>query len=417
MKKYLVTALCLAMIMSTMVISGCGKKEELPEIQLSVWVDENAAELMQSELEEFSELHKDEANFVFNISNEGADTCKEMVLTNPEAAADIFIFADDQFEELYQNGALLEITKDKDTIIENVGGYEAGAAGAVLRENKLYGYPLTAGNGYFLYYNKAYFSEEDVKQMDKILEIAEKNGKEFTMDYSSGWYIYSFFKGAGLEMSSMEDGKTNICNWNATDTEYTGVEVAEAMINIAKSESFASYADEGFVNAVNDGRVIAGINGAWNASKVESVWGENYAATMLPTFTLAGDQVQMCSFTGYKIMGINAHTEYPEYCMELAEYLTNEENQLEQFKMTGECPANVQAASSSEVLESPAVAALGMQSKYGYVQSVAENYWAAASKLGITLSSGNRDGRDLQELLDSTQAAITAPSGQKESDE
>ena len=36
----------------------------------------------------------------------------------------------------------------------------------------MYAYPLTADNGYFLYYNKAYFSEEDVQSLDRILELA-----------------------------------------------------------------------------------------------------------------------------------------------------------------------------------------------------------------------------------------------------
>lgn len=398
----------------SLLLAGCGKQEELQTVQLSLWCDEGNMELLKEELAEFQEIHKKDAIFEFNVSVEGEDTCKEMVLTNPKAAADIYTFADDQFEELYQNNALLEITENVDEILNDVGGKESGAAQAVLREDKVFGYPVTAGNGYFLYYNKAYFNEEDIKSLDQILQVAAENGKKFSMDYSSGWYIYSFFKGADLELFCNADGKSNQCNWNATDTKFTGVQVAEAMATIAAHDGFVNNADDGFVKGVESGEIIAGINGAWNASKVESVWGDNYAASMLPTYTLAGEQVQMCSFTGYKIMGINAYTKYPEYCMELASFLANEENQLKRFKLTGECPANNSAAQNEEVQSSPAVAALAMQSKYGYVQSVAEPYWAAASKLGITLASGNRDNRDLQELLDDTQQAIVTPSENRE---
>ena len=49
---------------------------------------------------------------------------------------------------------------------------------------KLYAYPMTASNGYFLYYNKEYFTEEDVKSFDRMLEIAEENDKKLLEDFS-----------------------------------------------------------------------------------------------------------------------------------------------------------------------------------------------------------------------------------------
>ena len=199
---------------------------------------------------------------MFNVSVEGEDTCRETVLSNPENAADIFTFADDQFNDLLNSGVLLEITENVDGLIADVGGVNSGAAKTITRNGKVYAYPMTAGNGYFLYYNKKYYSEEDVATLSGIIEIAEKNGKKFSMDYSSGWYIYSFFKGAGLTLEATEDGTTNICNWNATDTKYTGVQVAEVMLDISKREGFVSQGDASFVDSVINGEVIAGINGA-----------------------------------------------------------------------------------------------------------------------------------------------------------
>lgn len=399
-----------AMILSSMLLCGCGNSgKNIPTVPISLWSDESNVDLLKEELAEFQTSYKDKVNFEFKVSVEGVDTCKEMVLSDPKAAADIFMFADDQFETLYQNNTLLKISNYREEIIEGVGGADSGAAQAVIRNGELYGCPITAGNGYFLYYNKAYLSDEDVKTLDGILNAVSRNNKKFAMDYSSGWYIYSFFKGAGLELNCIEDGKVNTCNWNATDTVYTGVDVAKSMLNIAANEGFLNCSDDNFVAGVKDGSVVAGINGAWNASVVEAAWGENYAATLLPTYTLKGNQVQMCSFTGYKLLGINAYTAYPDYCMELVNFLNNEQNQLKRFELTGECPANIHAAANEEVQNSPAVAALALQSKYGYVQSVADPFWAAASKLGIILASGNRDNRDLQELLDDTQKAIVTP--------
>ena len=391
-------------------MTACGTEEkEVPTVQIRLWSEETSIDMLKEQLNEYKELHKEEVNFEFVVNPEGEDTCKATVLRDPKAAADIYAFADDQLDELHNNGALLEITKDKEEVIENVGGEDSGAAQAAMRDAKLYAYPVNAGNGYFLYYNKAYFSEDDVKSLDKILEIAAKNKKKFTMDYQSGWYIFSFFKAAGLDVKVSEDGKANSCEWNAKKTKYSGVDVVKSMLAVAKHKGFVTLVDDDFVKNVKNGTVIAGINGPWNASKVEKAWGSDYAATMLPAYTLKGDQVQMCSMSGYKMLGINAYTQYPEYCMDLAKYLTNEDNQIERFQKTGECPANQNAAAAEEVQKAPAIAALSKQAKYGVARTLAEPYWKASSKLGIVLAAGNPDDKDLRKLLDSTVKEIEKP--------
>ena len=86
---------------------------------------------------------------------------------------------------------------------------EAASVGSTL-----YAYPLTADNGYFLYYNKAYLKEQDIKTLDRILEVAETEGKLFAMDWSSAWYLYSFFGNTGMEVGLNQDGITNHCTWN-----------------------------------------------------------------------------------------------------------------------------------------------------------------------------------------------------------
>jgi arabinogalactan oligomer/maltooligosaccharide transport system substrate-binding protein len=116
----------------------------------------------------------------------------------------------------------------------------------------------------------------------------------------------------------------------------------------------------------------------------------------------------MCSFTGYKLVGVNAYTQNADWAMRLARRMTDEKNQLKRFEDTGECPSNVNAESSDEVQAAPAVAALAEQSRYGYIQSVAEPFWNASSLFGITIAGGNADNNDLQALLDTMVDGITA---------
>lgn len=142
-------------------LAGCGSREtqEAEVIYLSLWSDERSAPVLEAGIAEFNQAYADQVKIEYTISYEGEDTCKEIVLADPENAADIYTFADDQFEELWRSGALLENTYDAETVIAAVGGEASSAAKAVTRDGRVYAYPETAGNGYFLYYHKGYFTE------------------------------------------------------------------------------------------------------------------------------------------------------------------------------------------------------------------------------------------------------------------
>ncbi|MBE6876090.1 MAG: extracellular solute-binding protein [Ruminococcus sp.] len=399
MKKYLSMILSVALFAS--MTAGCTKEEqpvqeEFENVHLTIASDLAPEDILVEQITKFQELNADKVNLNYTIKDQQEDN----ILKNPRQASDIFCIANDQLDELYQNGILLEITEDKDAVIASVGGEQTTAAQTSMRDGKLYGYPLSSGNGYFLYYNKAYFSESDVASLDNILEIASGNHKKFTMDFSSGWYLFSFFKGAGLNLEYNEEKAANLCNWNATNTEHTGVSVAESLLNIAGHDGFAYYPNSEFVEHASADEVIAGVSGQWHAEELASIWGDNYAAAKLPTYTLDGEQVQMASFTGYRIVCVNSYTENAKWASRLAEYLTNEETQLKRFEAVGQCPANISAANSDQVKTSPAVAATAEQAPYAYIQHVADPFWDASSQLGLTIAEGNPDNENLQNLLD-----------------
>ncbi len=400
------TFLLLLVISLAMASGGCGK--ERPTINLSIWTSAEEKEIMKEMIETFKEKHKQEAQFEITISEEDEKTCRDTVLSDPSGAADIYTFASDQFDDLIREKALLPITDNARQIVAENGGSNSAAVESSSKEGTLYAYPMVASNGYFMYYNSAYFTEKDVASFDDMLNIAAKNGKKIAMDFTSGWYIYSFFKGAGLDVDMNEDGITNSCNWNDKTSAYTGTDVADAMLAIAKHPGFINCTDEDFLKGVKDGTIIAGINGAWNSSAIEKAYKENYNAAKLPTYTLAGKQVQMHSFAGYKLMGINASTKHPEWAMRLAAWLTNEENQTTRFRKRGEGPSNIKAAASKEVQAAPAIKALGEQSKYSHLQHVAETFWTPTFKFGTIIAGGNRDKINLQKLLDTMTQDITS---------
>ncbi len=374
-------------------------------VDLTLWCSETKEyqTVMKEIVDNFKKEYSD-VDFNITIGSESEANTKDDLLKDVEAGADVFAFADDQTNELVKAGALQEVSttytydsKETDT---------DGSLEAATIDGKVYAYPMTASNGYFLYYDKSVIPDEDAGSLDKILADCEKAGKTFGMEASNAWYLYSFFKGAGLEATLNDDGKTTDCNWNATDTDPTGAQVAEAITAAAKSKAFKNLGNDDQMAAIKDGKMAACVNGTWSSQTVSDAWGKNLGAAKLPTFTVNGKQVQMGSFSGYKLIGVNAYSKQTGWAMLLAEYITNAENQMKIFKATGEGPANKEDQQSSDVTSSPAIAALNSQAEFASLQRVGANFWTPGNSLGQSLVEGKYS--DAQKLLDEAVEGITA---------
>lgn len=375
------------------------------DVELTVWGGEEDEALLTRIIEDFQTEYKGQANFHITFTAQSESNCKDVLIGDLEAGADVFAFADDQLNTLVAAGALEPVENADRIKSENLpGAVEAASVGSTL-----YAYPLTADNGYFLYYNKQFFNQEDIKTFDRMLQIAEENGKKITMDWSSAWYVYSFFGNTGLEVGLNSDGITNFCTWNQTEGDIKGEDVANAMLAIAESPAFLNTVEEGFLEGVQDGSVIAGVSGVWNAVAMEEAWGADYGASKLPTYTCAERQIQMASFSGYKLIGVNAYSEHHTWAVRLAEWISNEKNQQLRFEMRGQGPANTKAAESADVQDSPAITALLEQSEFSCLQRIGGNFWDPVSAFALNMAAGNPEEKGLQEQLDSMVEGITAP--------
>ena len=391
-------------------LTACGgqtlEAEDSPPVretvELTVWGAEEDEALLKEIFASFQQRYAGEADFQISYQAQSESSCKDVLLGGLEAGADVFAFADDQVSALSAAGALDPIENAEEIRSANL----SAAVEAASMDGRLYAYPLTADNGYFLYYNKSYFTDEDVRSLNRMVDIAARYGCKVVMDWSSAWYVYAFFGNTGMEVGLNEDGITNHCTWNRADGAIRGVDVAQAMLDIAESSGFASRTDTEFLSGVQDGSVIAGISGVWNAVAIEEAWGEDMGAARLPCYTCAGQEVQMASFSGCKLIGVNAYSQHPEWSTRLAEWITNEENQTLRFEMRGQSPANVNAANSPEVQASPAIAALLAQSEFSQLQRVGGKFWDPVSNFALNLAQGNPSGDDLQDQLDEMAAGV-----------
>ena len=432
MKKKVLASLLVASMMATMV-AGCGSKKEAPAdnnatdnnatagdtqaadestssedaianliaatdgtVSLDLWCSETEAyqTVMADLVEKFKETYPD-VDFDITIGAVSESDAKDRVLEDVEAAADVFVFADDQVNELVKAGALQSVDATFTYDPAKTNSEETVAAAS--HDGKLYAYPLTASNGYFLYYNSEYLSEEDVASWESLTAKADELGKKVGMDVGNGWYIYGFFAGAGCELSMNED-QSNTCDWNNE----TGVAVANSIMNIASQPSFLALGDADAQAQLPDGDLIAYVSGTWDAGIFEENYGDGYAAAKLPTFDVDGKATQMGSYAGYKLVGVNPYSEYTGWAMLLAEFLTSQDSQEAIAAATGEGPANLEAA---KTIESPALAALVEQSAYADQQVVGPKFWDPAKTLGTVLVEGTDD---VQGALDSAVEGITA---------
>lgn len=375
----------------------------LEDVELTVWSEKSNINVTNKMVKSFEKKYGGEAKFDINVVEQDDGDAKNTMLNDVHGAADVLSIPDDQMLGLAASGAISPVENAEDVKNANL----EGAVDAASYKNVLYAYPYSSDNGYFLYYNKKYFKDSDVKTLDKILSVAKKNGKKFEMQFDSGWYLYSFFGKTGLNFSINSDGVTNSCNWNSKTSDIKGVDIAEALLKLTSNPAFICQPDGEFLKNAKSDEVIAGISGVWNSVGIQKIWGKNYGACKLPTYTCAGKQVQMSSFKGYKMMCVNAYSKHLKWAHKLAEWLTNEENQSLRFEERNQGPSNKNIAASDEVRSVPAIKALMEQSQYGNLQRVAGCYWDATNAFASVMLEGNSQKKPLQKIMDELVEGIT----------
>lgn len=384
-----------------LLLGGCsGKDKDATTVTLKVWGASEDQAMLSEMIEAFKKTNADDGKtYHISLGVVGEDDAKTKVLEDPAAAADVFSFPDDQLLELQRAGALYEITKNKSTIVSenSEGSVEAASVG-----DALYAYPMTADNGYFLYYDSRVLSHSDVQTLDGLMKAANDAGKRVYMDVSNGWYIAAFFLGAGCKLEQDDAGKQT-CDFNNVN----GVLAGEAVKTFCADPAFVTGEDAVLTGGMGD-TICAGVSGTWNAEAIAEKLGDGYAATKLPTFTCGGNQVQMSSFAGYKLMGVNSSTAYPAEAMALAEFLTNEENQIKRFETRAMGPSNQKAANSDAVKANVALSALAMQNTFGVTQrEVLSTSWDPMEAFGTAMETKNYS-KSVKDLLDTMVSQITA---------
>lgn len=118
-------------------------------VKLTLWGGAEDQKMLQSMVDDFKKEYASEASFDIKLAVESETTCKETLLGDVQKGADVFAFPDDQLQALAASGVLQEIEDADQVKQDNI----KGAVDAASINERLFAYPMTADNGYFLYYN------------------------------------------------------------------------------------------------------------------------------------------------------------------------------------------------------------------------------------------------------------------------
>ena len=396
MKKLfaLLLALCL-------VFALAGPASAAGDKSVKVWVAENVVDFTKAQITDFQAAHPEYADFEVTVEPVGEGDAASNVLTDLDAAADIFGFPQDQLARLVAATSLLEL---EDSVAEKVAAEnDAGSVAAATLGDLMYAYPMTSDNGYFLYYDKSVVS--DPSTLEGILADCEAAGKSFYYDLRSGWYQPAFFFGAGCTLTYDTDETGAYVGCNIDYASDKGVAAMKALVALAKSPAFVN--GSSMSTATNVGAIVDGV---WDASAVKEAFGDNYACAKLPTF----GGVQLSGFGGFKLLGVKPQTDDDKlaFCDELAYFLASGEVQLARFNEVGWGPSNLEAKASDAVQADEAISALGEQLAYMVPQGqYPGEYWGLAEGLGDDIIAGkyaDADDAALLEALQTFQAACEA---------
>ena len=386
MKKILSLVLALAMMLSLCSFAAA----EGFNGEIKIWVAENTVEFTRQQVENFKALHPEYANMTVIVDPVGEGDAASSMLTDVEAGADIFGFAQDQLARLVAAGAL-EVVLDENAEIVKAEN-DGGSVSAVMLGDTMYAYPLTSDNGYFLYYDKSVVT--DPSNMEQILADCEAAGKNVYFEINSGWYQTAFFFGAGCTLTYGVDNAGVINSMDCNYASENGVKALKAMIKLAQSPAHVNGSSAS--NATNIGAIV---DGTWDAVAVKGILGENYAATKLPTI----DGFQLGGFGGFKMLGVKPQTDENKLaaCDALALYLSSGEVQQARYDAVKWGPSNLKAQASDAVKADEALSALAAQLNFciGQGQYPGE-YWSLATALGDDILADKLDNATDEQLME-----------------
>ncbi|MBQ2233066.1 MAG: sugar-binding protein [Erysipelotrichaceae bacterium] len=400
MKKLL--ALCLAVLMTLSLAACSGNSggedkpaEEKTAVTVTVWgpqedQSEDNGKWLQTMCEKFAAAHPEwEITFNYGVCSEG--DAKTNVTTDPAAAADVYMYANDQIPDLLKAGALAELGG---SVVETIKKNNSETTvNTVTYDGSVYGVPYMP-NTWFMYYDKSVFTEDDVKSLDAMLE----KGK-VAFPLSNSWYIASFYVANGCTLFGPDGGDA------ASGLDFSGdkaVAVTDYLVDLVANPNFV----DGDVSTGTD--INAFFSGNWDYQKALDAFGDNIGVCAAPAYSLG----QLKAFAGTKAVGVNPQTalyaEHPEIAVALAAYLGGTEAQQTHFDLREQLPTDNNVNVGNNAVAKAIVDTMSYASIVQPLQADMGNYWGPAESMGKELVAGTVTHANAAEKTEAMNAAMNS---------
>ena len=413
MRKILALVLSLLMVVSVFAACGNNQTEETNKpddttgstadelagtYDITMWVSEKegVTEQIKAQIADFM---KENPGIVIKASVEGVTEADagSKVVADVATAPDIYCFAQDQLARLVTASALA--APGKKATEEIKANNDAGSVAAASVAGTVYAYPMTSDNGYYMYYNKSIIT--DPENLEQIIKDCEANNVKVRFALENAWYTASFFFATGCTSTWTMNEAGEFIGITDDFNSAKGIAAMKGMKMLAQSPAYDSNADI-FTDA---GVVVTGI---WNAQAAAEHFGDNLAATDLPSFTVDGKAYHLGSYSGNKLMGVKPQTDAKRGAVlsKLAQYLTGEKCQTARFESFEWGPSNKNAQASEKVQANISLAALAKQNAFATPQGqIGGAWWDIAKVLGADAKSVTDDA-SMQASLDNYTNAI-----------
>ena len=391
----------------------CGETEiaghRLLNETIEIWVPYDSYDMFENQIENFLAKHPEYVNIQIELEEIHSQEAGYLVTADLDSAPDIYCFEQNLLARLVKASALSAPTKEiADSVKAN---NDKGAVNASSIDGTLYAYPMTNDNGYYMYYDNSIITNPD--SLEQIIADVEAynaanpdSPKWIRFALENAWYSASFFFATDEDGNRLchsnwiTDPDGNFISFDDNFNSDNGVIAMRGMMKLAQSSAYNSDADVYADSAV-------WITGIWNAATAEEYFGENLAATDLPSFTVDGKSYHLGSYTGNKLIGVKPQSNpiKEEFLHKLAEYLVGEECQLQRYNEFLWNPSNLNVQASDALQANQAFAALSLQSNFGVPQGeIYSNWWYVAKSLGVDAKTATSidDLRKALELYETT---------------
>lgn len=391
-------------------VSGCGSysgdgvSDGGEKVRLMVWSpsedqSKDSGEWLQTTCEAFADLHPEwDITFVYGVADEA--TAASQVAQDPEASADVFMYANDTLTIMTDAKALAKFGGIYREEIENTNSAEV--LSSLTKDGDLYGVPFTT-NTWFMYYDKRVFSEEDIENLDTMLEKGI-----VAFPFVNSWYLPAFYVGNGCTLFG--DGTDE-----SKGVDFSGekaVDVTDYLVDLAANPNFKIDADGLGLAGLRDGSIHAIFSGSWDANAVKEILGENMGVASLPTFTLNGEEKQMKAYAGSKAIGVNPYSKHMVAAVQLAVYLGSAEAQRSHYELRNVIPCNTELLADEAIAQDELVAA---QNETFNETSILQpfvagmnNCWVPVENMGKGIRNGSVTKENAAEQTEAMNAAMNS---------